>query len=106
MLTTTGQPPTESIDAESALGTVAVYLAKDWIRRFFGSMSTEEEESMLDRLEIEFGRDASQQGAETIEGRFLLRNNNFRDNDALFLTGERDAYGDFNLGFRIRFLFP
>ncbi len=106
MLTTTGQPPTESIDAESALGTVAVYLAKDWIRRFFGNMSTEEEESMLDRLEIEFGRDASQQGAETIEGRFLLRNNNFLESDSLFLTGERDAYGDFNLGFRIRFLFP
>ena len=106
LLTTTGQPPSESTDAESALGTVAVYLAKDWIRRFFGDMSTEDEESMLDRLEIEFGRDATQQGAETIEGRFLLREQYFRDNDALFLTGERDAYGDFNLGFRIRFLFP
>jgi autotransporter translocation and assembly factor TamB len=106
LLTTTGQPPTESADAEAALGTVAVYLAKDWIRRFFGDMSTEAEESMLDRLEIEFGRDATQQGAETIEGRFLLREQYFRDNDALFLTGERDAYGDFNLGFRIRFLFP
>lgn len=106
LLTTTGQPPTESTDAEAALGTVAVYLAKDWIRRFFGDMSTEAEESMLDRLEIEFGRDATQQGAETIEGRFLLREHNFRDNDALYLTGERDAYGDFNLGLRIRFLFP
>lgn len=106
LLTTTGQPPTESTDAEAALGTVAVYLAKDWIRRFFGDMSTEAEESMLDRLEIEFGRDATQQGAETIEGRFLLREHTLRDNDAFFLTGERDAYGDFNLGFRIRFLFP
>lgn len=106
LFTTTGQPPQENTNAQEALGTVAVYLAQDWLRRFFGDLSTEEEESLFDRIEIEFGRDSTNQGAETIEGRFLLRRNNLLENDALYLTGERDAYSDFNLGLRIRFLFP
>jgi len=106
LLATTGQPPQESANAREALGTIAVYLAQDWLRRFFGDLSTEEEENLFDRLEIEFGRDATHQGAETIEGRFLLKRDNIFDDDALFLTGERDAYSDFNLGVRIRFLFP
>lgn len=106
LFATTGQPPQEAANAQEALGTVAVYLAQDWLRRFFGDLSTEEEESLFDRIEIEFGRDATNQGAETIEGRFLLRRDNLFDNDALYLTGERDAYSDFNLGLRIRFLFP
>lgn len=106
LFTTTGQPPQEAANAQEALGTVAVYLAQDWLRRFFGDLSTEEEESLFDRIEIEFGRDATNQGAETIEGRFLLRRDNILENDALYLTGERDAYSDFNLGLRIRFLFP
>jgi hypothetical protein len=106
LFTTTGQPPQEAANAQEALGTVAVYLAQDWLRRFFGDLSTEEEESLFDRIEIEFGRDATNQGAETIEGRFLLRRDNLIENDALYLTGERDAYSDFNLGLRIRFLFP
>lgn len=106
LFTTTGQPPQEAANAQEALGTVAVYLAQDWLRRFFGDLSTEEEESLFDRIEIEFGRDSTNQGAETIEGRFLLRRDNFLENDALFLTGERDAYSDFNLGVRLRFLFP
>lgn len=106
LFTTTGQPPQENANAQEALGTVAVYLAQDWLRRFFGDLSTEEEESLFDRIEIEFGRDSTNQGAETIEGRFLLRRDNLFENDALYLTGERDAYSDFNLGLRIRFLFP
>jgi translocation-and-assembly-module (TAM) inner membrane subunit TamB-like protein len=106
LFTTTGQPPLEAANAQAALGTVAVYLAQDWLRRFFGDLSTEEEESLFDRIEIEIGRDATNQGSETIEGRFLLRRDNFFENDALYLTGERDAYSDFNLGLRIRFLFP
>lgn len=106
LFATTGQPPQEAANAQEALGTVAVYLARDWLRRFFGDLSTEEEESLFDRIEIEFGRDATNQGAETIEGRFLLRRDNLLENDALYLTGERDAYSDFNLGLRIRFLFP
>jgi hypothetical protein len=106
LFVTTGQPPQEAANAQEALGTVAVYLAQDWLRRFFGDLSTQEEESLFDRIEIEFGRDATNQGAETIEGRFLLRRDNLFENDALFLTGERDAYSDFNLGLRIRFLFP
>ncbi len=106
LFATTGQPPQAQMSAEEALGTVAVYLAQDWVRRFLGDESTTSGETLADRIEIEFGRDASNRGAETIEGRFLIRRDNLRPDDALFLTGERDAYGDFNLGLRIRFLFP
>ena len=105
LLATTGQRPTERFDTEAALSTVAVYLARDLAALLFDDNSTESEEAILTRLEVETGRDAARGGKETIQGRFLLLRDTLVDGDALYLEGEQDAYGDFNLGLKITFRF-
>ncbi len=65
----------------------------------------DDEEAFLERFEVEVGRDASRNGEETVVGRFRLLRDVLVPGDALLLEGERDAWGDFNLGLRIRFRF-
>ena len=105
MLVTTGQPPSQGLDSAQALGSVAIYLARDLVRSLTSDESTEATDSILERLEIETGRDTSRQGEETIQGRFLLLRNVLVEGDALLLEGEKDGYSDFNMGLKIRFRF-
>ncbi len=101
LLLTTGQPPSQRIDAGGAVSTVAVFLAQDLLQTLFGDESTEAQETLLDRLEVYTGRDTTRQGEETIEGRFRLRDGFLFDADSLYLESERDAYGDFNIGLKL-----
>jgi len=98
LLLTTGQPPANRLDRRAAAGTAALYLARDFLTTFFGSDSVDAEESLLDRLEINFGRDQTRNGAETLSGRLRLRDEVWRENDSLYLEGGRDAFEDYFLG--------
>lgn len=109
LLLTTGQRPRDDQDlysrSQAALGTIALFLGRDILLRWFDDQSTESEESILERFEMETGRDISKQGNETIEARFRLVQGILRDSDVLYLEGEKDAFDDYNLGFKIVFRF-
>jgi len=106
LFVSTGQPPAERVDAEGAMSSVAIYLAKDFLATFFGDESTEAEESVLDRREIYTGRDTTRQGEETIEGRFRMIDQFLFDDDSLYLESEKDSYGDFNIGLKLLIRYP
>lgn len=106
VLITTGRPPvaegTDSVaQNRQAMLTVAQFLASDLIRQIFGSNSLDSEESIIERFEVEAGRDISRNGRETFEARFRLYDNIFSQRDYLYLTGERDRYEHYNIGLRI-----
>lgn len=84
---------------------VAVYLGKGLLAKWFGSESTESDESVLDRFELEIGKDMTQRGDETIESQFLMAEGIFIDEDALYITAEKDVFDDFNAGLKIVFRF-
>jgi len=106
VLLTTGQPPADRLDRRAAAGTAALYLARDFLTTFFGSDSVDAEESLLDRLEINFGRDQTRNGVETLNGRLRLRDDVLREGDSLYLEGGRDAFEDFFLGLEFLLRFP
>src|SRR5690606_26046163 len=103
VLLVTGQlPETAGAEARQAAPfTVAKYIGLDLIRQIFGGESLEDEESIIDRFEIEMGRDVSSTGRETLEVRFRLVEDVLFDEDTLYLVGERDKYDDYNAGLRI-----
>lgn len=105
LLLTTGQPPRDRFDRRAAAGTAALYLARDFLTTFFGSDSVDAEESLLDRLEINFGRDQTRNGAETLSGKLRLRDEVWHENDSLFLEGGRDSFEDYFLGLEWLFRF-
>ncbi len=84
---------------------VATFLGKDFLGRFFSDESTEAGESIIDRFDVDVGRDVSQKGEETIEAKFRIQEGVFRPTSTLYLTGERDRYDDYNVGMRLVFRF-
>ncbi|MGB0952809.1 MAG: translocation/assembly module TamB domain-containing protein [Planctomycetota bacterium] len=101
VLLTTGQPPANRLDRRAAAGTVALYLARDFLTTFFGNDSIDAEENLLNRIEINFGRDQTRNGVETVNGRLRLRDNVLREGDILYLEGGRDAFEDYFLGLEL-----
>src|SRR5690606_32377453 len=79
---------------------VGGYLAQEILDFYFGSDSTEREESLIDRFHFYSGREISRNGVESLTVDFDL------DSDGRFaLQAERDMYEDYNMGvvWRIRF---
>jgi hypothetical protein len=103
LLVTTGRPPAadRGETTELALLTVAKTLGADLIRNLFGGEDLESSESILDRFEIEVGRDVSKAGQQTLEVRFRLKRSLLWRRDNLFLTGERDEFEHYNVGLRL-----
>jgi translocation and assembly module TamB len=105
ILVTTGKPPESQADVSDrdAIFTVAKYLGMDLIRKLFGKPDIEAEESILDRFELETGRNVSRAGVETIEARFRLTDDILGAGEAIYLTGERDEFEHYDVGLRIVF---
>jgi hypothetical protein len=108
MLLLTGQQPKSS--GTRASGTkqglnVAIFLGRDLVSRLFGGDSDEEDESIIDRFDVEVGRGITQRGEETIHSQFRLINNVLVDGDSLYLTGERDHFDYYNGGVKLVFRF-
>jgi len=93
-----GQQPQQQ---QQAVLNVAVYLGLNYITQLFGSTSTEAQESVFDRLQIQVGQQLHRATlVQTLAARYLLAEGFLVSNDQLFLTSERDIYGDYNLGLR------
>ena len=60
----------------------------------------------MDRLQIDIGRNMTRQGDETIEAKFLLKDEFLKKNGALYLTAEKDIWDNYNGGLRLLFRFP
>lgn len=98
------RPPSLSTGETYNESTVAVYLGRGLLTKLFGSESTDDE-SLLDRLELDVGRNITQQGDLTIEAKYLLSDKFPSNNASLFLTGEKDVWDDYNGGLRLVFKF-
>ncbi|MBU1709157.1 MAG: translocation/assembly module TamB, partial [Proteobacteria bacterium] len=84
---------------------VAVYLGRDLLEKWFSDQSTENDESLLDRFEIEIGKRVTRSGDETINSQFLITDNFIKKGNALYLSTERDVFDDFNAGLKLMFKF-
>ncbi len=107
LLLLTGTVPAEGFTPATAQKkgmTVALYVGQEILESWFGGEFTENG-SLLDRFEVEIGRDVTKKGDETIDAQFRLKKDLVREGDTLYVTTEKDIYDEFNLGlkFVIRF---
>lgn len=108
LLVLTGKPPQSAQDKTNramANMNMAVYLGKGLLSKWFSGESAESEESVLDRFELDLGRQLSKTGEETVEAQFRLMEGVFLPGDRLFLTSEKDIYDNFNAGVKVVFRF-
>jgi autotransporter translocation and assembly factor TamB len=112
LLVLTGRLPQDPAqrDALAAANTIALYLARDTLARWFADDGPVDEDSVLERLDFAFGQDVSKNGTETVDVAYRLTDKeglpeerrNFRH---LYLTAERDKFEDYNYGLRLVFRF-
>jgi len=103
LLVLAGKPPEEKVSSrtgERAAQSVVVFLAQDFLGRWFAGESTESEESILERFEVRTGRDVTRSGDETTEASFRVTRGMLFEKDTVYLTAEQDAYSQYNFGVR------
>ena len=103
MLLTTGSTPRELQDETgrmAALGRLGGWLGQETWRSIEGADDPEAGPSLTDRLSIEWGRESSSQGRDTIDAEVELTTPGLRP--AVLMTGERDRYEQYNGGFTLR----
>ncbi len=88
-----------------AAQTVALYLTKDLLLRWFSGGEISDEESFFERLEFRIGEDVSHSGVQTTKVNYRLSGEARGPGRVLYLTGERDIYDKINFGYGIRFRF-
>jgi hypothetical protein len=103
----TGQLPEKSIGerGRGAAQSVAVYVAQDIVKRWFSEGGTDFEESILERIEIEFGTDITRSGASTARIVYLLNARTRGAKRERYIVGERDTWDHINFGYGFRFRF-
>ncbi|MBU0483201.1 MAG: translocation/assembly module TamB domain-containing protein [Proteobacteria bacterium] len=106
LLLLTGQPPTGAASqGGNRMGkNVAVYIGRNLLERMFTDGS-EQENSLLDRLDLEIGRGLTRKGDDTVDARFLLKKDILKKDSELYLTSEIDEFDDYNTGVKIVFRF-
>ena len=108
LLLLTGQPPKEDA-AGGAKGSgttnVMVYLGRDFLNKWLEDESGSSDESILDRFELDFGRDITKSGEQTVESAFRLSEYTTGTGKMYYLTGEKDKYDAYNYGLKLVFRF-
>ncbi|MDH5298452.1 MAG: translocation/assembly module TamB, partial [Desulfobulbaceae bacterium] len=107
LLVLTGRPPQPESGRElrrRAGMKMALYLGKGLLADWFGR-GDEADETILDRFDLEVGRDITRQGEDTVEARFRMAEGVLLPGDRLFITSERDLFDDYNAGIKIVFRF-
>lgn len=108
LLVLTGTPPkngSSKRQTSTAGMNMAVYLGKGLLARWFSGDSMASDESILDRFELNIGRQITKGGENTIEAEFRLADGVLYPNDHLVLTSEKDVYGNINAGIKTIFRF-
>ncbi len=110
LLLLTGRLPEDpdQTDPLATANTVALYLAKDTLARWFADDGPMDEDSLFNRFEFSGGRDVSKNGVETINIAYRLTRKEglapeARDRRHVYLVGERDRFEDYNYGLKLVF---
>ncbi len=102
LLVLSGQTPQQSSTRRIALQTglnTALYLSRQALGNWLGTKSGTE--SLLDKIDLEMGRDISRGGQETLRLQYEIGKSVFFKDDVLNLVTERDQYDDYNAGLRL-----
>ncbi len=102
----TGVPPSTGSatgDTHRRSLNVAVFIGQDLLSRWFDTGEGDTGESVLERFNVQLGREITQKGEETVEAQFRLADNVLMEGGTLYLTGEKDVFDYYNMG--IRFVF-
>jgi len=108
LLLLTGQPPREDIaGGAQSRGTtnVMVYLGRDFLNKWLEDETGASDETILDRFELDFGRNVTKSGEQTIESTFRLSEYTTGAGRIYYLAGEKDKYDAYNYGLRLVFRF-
>ncbi|MBU0480554.1 MAG: translocation/assembly module TamB [Proteobacteria bacterium] len=108
ILLLTGQPPRqEGAGVVGSKGTrnVMVYLGRDFLNKWLEGENGNGDESILDRFELDFGRDVTKSGEQTVESTFRLTKQEAGTGKIYYLSGEKDKYDAYNYGFKMVFRF-
>lgn len=108
LLVLTGQPPADPRGGarRSMAGmNVALYLGRGLLASWFGNGSAETDESLLERFEVEIGRQITASGQGTVDAQFRLKEGVFLPGDRLYITSEKDVFDSFNVGVKLVFRF-
>lgn len=84
---------------------VVMYFGQSLVKSLWSNGDAGTQETILDRLQLEIGRNITQHGEETIEAQFTLAENIKNGKNAILITGERDAWDKYNGGLRLVFKF-
>jgi translocation and assembly module TamB len=109
LLLLTGQRPASGgsgVEDRQAAESIAVYLAQDFLTRWL-RRGNDDDVTWAERFEFVRGRDVSQNGVETAEATFLLRERkgSGERREAVYLVAEQDSFEDKNYGVRWVFRF-
>ena len=108
LLLLTGQPPKEDV-AGGAKGrgttNVMVYLGRDFLNKWLEDESGASDESILDRFELDFGRNITKSGEQTVEATFRMSEYVTGTGRVYYLSAEKDKYDAYNYGMRVVFRF-
>jgi len=108
MLLLAGQRPMGDRNQQNQLknySSVAVYVGEKLIKSLFPNANNGSDSTILDRLQLEIGKNITQQGEETIEAQFIMAENIKNGQNAVLLTGEKDVWDKYNGGLRLVFKF-
>ncbi|MBU0681612.1 MAG: translocation/assembly module TamB domain-containing protein [Proteobacteria bacterium] len=108
LLVLTGTPPKNGSSKNQTITAgmnMAVYLGKGLLANWFSGDSSATDESILDRFELDIGRQITKTGENTVEAEFRLADGVLYPNDHLVLTSEKDVYGNINAGIKTIFRF-
>ncbi len=105
LLVLTGKVPTTGIDDAEAqakmMTTAAIFVGKEVLAKLINNDSGAMEDSLLDRLDIQIGRNITEKGNETIDANFLIADRVIRNKGSLYITSEKDIFDSYNLGLKI-----
>ncbi len=107
LLLLTGKPPPEDASGEEVSGTrnVMVYLGRDFLGKWLEDDSGTGDESLLDRFELDLGRNVTRSGEQTIEATFRLSKELEEEEEVYYLSAEKDMYDAYNYGLKVVFRF-
>ena len=108
LLLLTGQPPKEDVAGgakSSAATNVIVYLGRDFLNKWLEAAPGASDETIMDRFELDFGRNITKSGEQTVEATFRLSRYTSETGRMYYLSGEKDKYDAYNYGLRLVFRF-
>jgi TamB, inner membrane protein subunit of TAM complex len=101
LLVLSGQSPKtrRGLDSERSRHLdVAFFLGRDMMSRIEGHRSNDTPQSIMDRFDVDVGRNATRSGEETVRVLFRIADGVFGESDSLSLAGEKDSYGYYRRG--------